>query len=317
VRLGFVCTNYNNSSFTRAAVASLHSAGRGGDVRVVVVDNRSRDEEVAALEAVAREFPGVDVVRNPENSGYFPGLNLGMRRLRDTCPDIEHLVIGNNDLEFPPDFVPSVERHREVLDEWAVVAPDIVTPAGVHQNPHVLHPIGRVRRLVWDVYFSSFAAATAVKGAVRVLRGAASREENDPSSGLWRTAATVEQGYGACYLVGPAFFRHFTGLYAPTFMLQEEFFLGEQLKLVGQGFRYDPRFVVVHHGHAATDRLPGRRQWAMGRDAHRIYKEFLGLSPGEQRRRIAERVLRPPPEPLGRGAPPVLDRGPAGSHRDA
>jgi GT2 family glycosyltransferase len=286
--LGFVCTSYNNSAFTRAAVASLHAGGRWGDVRVVVVDNQSRPDDVAALRSVAREFPGVELVLNPENVGYFPGLNVGIRHLRARFPEVEHLVVGNNDLVFPEGFVDAVERHRDLLDAWAVVAPDLVTPGGVHQNPHVLHPIGRLRKLAWDLYFLTYGAGLLVKHAARAARRFTVRAENDPASELFRTPGPIEQGYGACYLLGPCFFRHFDRLCAPTFLMQEEFFLGEQLKLIGQQTYYDPRLVVQHHGHATTEALPGRRHWAIGQEAHRVYKRYLRLGPEERRRMVSE-----------------------------
>lgn len=284
MKLGFVCTNYNSSSFTRAAIASLHASGRWSDVRVVVVDNKSRDEDVASLDAMAREFPGVELVLHPENVGYFPGLNIGIRHLRTRFPDVDHMVVGNNDLEFPADFVPTVQRHRDVFETWPVVAPDLVMPGGVHQNPHVLHPIGSIRKLIWDVYYLSYGTAVVVKHAARIAKRLTVREENASDSDLYKTPGPVEQGYGACYLLGPVFFRHFAQLCAPTFMMQEEFFLFEQLKLIGQLTYYDPRFVVHHRGHATTDQLPSRRQWQIGQDAHRVYKRYLGMSPAEQRR---------------------------------
>jgi GT2 family glycosyltransferase len=293
MKLGFVCTNYNNSAFTRTAVASLHGGGRRDDVRVVVVDNRSRADDVEALGTLPGEFPGVEILLNPENVGYFPGLNIGIRHLRARFPEVEHLVVGNNDLVFPPGFVDAVERHRGALDTWAAVAPDLVTPDGVHQNPHVLHPIGRLRRLAWDVYFLNYGTGLLVKYAARAARRFTVREENDPASQLYRTGGPIEQGYGACYLLGPAFFRRFEKLCAPTFLMQEEFFLGEQLKLIGQRTFYEPGLVVLHHGHATTDRLPGRRQWAIGREAHRVYKRYLRLGPEERRRMVSEGSGRP------------------------
>ena len=72
MRVGYVCTNYNNSSYTRDAIASLHAGSRGNDVRVVVVDNNSQDADIAKLREVAREFPGVELILNQDNVGYFP-----------------------------------------------------------------------------------------------------------------------------------------------------------------------------------------------------------------------------------------------------
>lgn len=282
MKLGFVCTNYNNASYTRTAVASLHAGARTRDVRVVVVDNHSEAQDVAALEAVASEFPGVELVLNQENVGYFAGLNLGIHHLRSRAPEVGHLVVGNNDLVFPTDFAETVERHRDVLETWAVVAPDLVTPEGIHQNPHVLHPLGRIRKLIWDLYFLSYWSGVLVKRAARITNPFTIRAENASDSELYRTAGPIEQGYGACYLLGPAFFRHFDRLCAPTFMMQEEFFLYEQLKGIGQLTYYDPRFVVLHQGHATMDKLPSRRHWEISRDAHRTYKRYLAMSPAEQ-----------------------------------
>jgi GT2 family glycosyltransferase len=288
MKIGYVCTNYNNSSFTRGAIASLKNGPRGTDVRVVVVDNQSRAEDVAQLRALAAEFADVELVLNPDNAGYFPGLNIGIRRMRERWPDAGILAVGNNDLVFPPDFVDTVERHRDVLGTWAVVAPDLVTFDGVHQNPHVLHPISPLRKLTWDLYYVSYGTAQLIKRAARLTRRFTIRAENDTASELYTRPGPIEQGYGACYLIGPTFFRHFARFCAPTFMMHEEFFLFEQLKVIGQLTYFDPRFVVRHHGHATTDLLPGRRQWAIARDAHLVYKRYLRLSPDAQRRLIAD-----------------------------
>ncbi len=285
--VGYVCTNYGNTHFTRAAVASLHAGARPEAVRVVVVDNASAEPERAALRALAAEFPHVDLVLHDRNVGYFPGLNLGIARMRARFPEAELLVVGNNDLVFPEAFVPTVLGLRTLLEEWAVVAPDLVAPDGQHQNPHVLHPVSRLRRLVWDVHYAHYWAGALVRLAARATRRLTVREENAAGSTLWRTAGPVEQGYGACYLLGPAFFRHFTALYAPTFLMQEEYFLYEQLRTIGQLTYYDPRVMVRHVGHATMGRLPSRRHWAIARDAHRVYKDFSRRSDAERRARIA------------------------------
>ena len=282
MKLGYVCTNFNNSLFTRAAIASLHAGGRGTDVHIVVVDNQSRQDDVAALRQVAAAYPNVELILQDENVGYFPGLNVGIRAMRRQHPEVEYLVVGNNDLEFPPDFLDQVDRYGQILEEWAVVAPDLVTPEGVHQNPHVLHPISRVRRTIWNVYYASYVGAAVIRRVAHLTRRLTARAENATGSELHRVAQPVEQGYGACYLLGPAFFRHFEAFSAPTFLMQEEFFLYEQLKRIGQLTYYDPRFVVGHAGHATMGKLPSRRHWSLARDAHRIYNRYRGMTTVEQ-----------------------------------
>jgi GT2 family glycosyltransferase len=293
MRLAYVCTNYNNASITREAAESLLRGAAGVDLRIVVVDNRSRDDDLARLRTLASEYDQVDLVESPSNVGYFRGLNLGLRHLRQRYPAYEHVVVGNNDLIFPEDFARAVDLHRDILEEWAVVAPDLVTRDGVHQNPHVRVPIGAWRKRIWAIHASAYSAAVAIGVMARMTRRFTIRPENAAGSPHHRTAGPVEQGYGACYLLGPAFWRHFRQLAAPTFLMQEEFFLYEQLKLIGQLTYYDPRIVVVHAGHATTRAIPSRRHWEFVRDAHRIYRQYAALSAPE-RRRFIERSLEDP-----------------------
>ena len=304
MKVGFVFTNYNNSAYTRAAVASLRQGGAGDQARVVIVDNQSNQDDVEALREIAREYPAVELILNPENVGYFKGLNVGIRRVREQRPELDHIVVGNNDLVFPANFVDAMWECRAVLDTHAVVAPDLVTRDGVHQNPHVLFPIGAGRKLVWDLYFLSYVAAVLIRSLASYTRPLTVRRENARGSDLYRTPGPIEQAYGACYILGPVFFRHFDRLCAPTFIMEEEFFLNEQLNAIGQMVYYDPRLVVQHYNHATTSQFPSRRQWAIAREAHRVYKRYLRLSPPERERMIrAESRMDPVPDRRPAGVP--------------
>jgi GT2 family glycosyltransferase len=290
VKVGFVCTNYNNSSFTREAIASLRAGTRWQDVEVVVVDNRSREEEVAALRAMTDGVANVTLILNPENVGYFPGLNIGIRHLRQAHPEIEHVVVGNNDLVFPPDFVEKVQRSQDLFDRWAVIAPDLVTLDGSHQNPHVLYPFGPLRWLLWELYYLSYPGALFMLKTAKALGKMAMRTERAPDSELFKTPRPILMGIGACYLLGPLFFRHFEGLCAPTFLMAEEAFLSEQLKTVGQQPYYDPRFSISHHDHGTMDTLPGRWVWNVSRDGYRMYRRYLAMTRDEQLRFITDHI---------------------------
>ena len=282
MRVGFVCTNYNGSRYTRAAVSSLLDTPRAPDVQVVVVDNRSSEADVESLKHIASEYPTVELILNDENVGYFPGLNIGIERLRGSFPDIQHVVVGNNDLVFPKDLVNRLEEAQDIFETWAVVAPDLVTPDGLHQNPHVAHPISRFRRLVWDLYYASYPAARLIMQAARITSGLTARPERAPDSELFKVPGPIRMGLGACYVLGPVFFRHFSRLCAPTLLMQEEFFLAEQLKGIGQVPYYEPRLVVEHCDHGTMNRIPGREYWQISQRAHRVYKRYLSMSPQQQ-----------------------------------
>lgn len=272
MKIGYVCTNYNNSSFTTVAATTL-LANAGHEIAVVVVDNGSDEQNKLELRELATAKPDVDVIFSAENAGYFRGLNVGIRHLRETQPSIEWMVIGNNDLEFSPDFGDLLESNAARWRGHAVVSPDIVTVDGQHQNPHVISHISKVREIVYDVYFSNYYIGLLTQKLANALRPISDREDEQH----WETAQPICQGHGSCYLLGPRFFEQFDELWAPTFMMSEEYFLAKQLMDVGQRVYYDPAIRVTHHWHASLAKLPSRHRWELARAAHSEYRKYVKI----------------------------------------
>jgi GT2 family glycosyltransferase len=270
--IGYVCTNFNNSRFTQVAVASLLTACP--DAEVVVVDNDSSVDEKQRLTVLKERFPGVTLIFNRENVGYFRGLNVGIRQLRSRNEPPRYLLVGNNDLEFPPDLNQQLTTHKSTLERYPVVSPDIVTADGVHQNPHVIATISKRRELVYDLYYSSYALARLIGTVARVTRVFTDRRDEDH----WQEPRFIYQGHGACYVIGPKFFEHFTELWAPTFLMGEEFFLSKLLSDRGLQVYYEPGIQVVHHCHAAVSRIPSKTIWKISRESHREYRRYVRLS---------------------------------------
>ena len=272
MKLAYVCTNYNNSHFTEAAVQSLvNSAGDEVELKIVVVDNASRAESIAPLRKLAESHSCVDLILNSENAGYFRGLNDGIHHVRQHFPAFEHLVVGNNDLEFPIDFCRSVKARLDLLDRYPVISPDVVTLDGEHQNPHVIHSISKTRELGYDLYYANYVLALVLRWVASVTRGVSARGDEKQH----RTAQSIYQGHGSCYLLGPVFFKHFTELWAPTFLMGEEYFLSKQLSDHGFSTFYEPSIAVTHHCHGSLQSLPSRRQWEFARDAHKVYRKYV------------------------------------------
>ncbi|KQY84849.1 hypothetical protein ASD25_07500 [Brevundimonas sp. Root1423] len=271
MQVGFAFTNYNNSDLSEALVKSVTPLLNDGRARVVFVDNASRPAEVEKMRRIEQTYPGVSVIYNPENSGYFKGLNIGIRALRtgDDVPEL--VVVGNNDLEFPADFARQLERAENVMQRFPVVCPDLVGLDGEHQNPHVSRPITPLRRLVWRLYFSNYLLAQVIAAASRVSRRLTQRTDHH----LHQEAGPIIEGYGACYVLTPMFFRSYSELWAPTFLMGEEFFLAKQIEQIGQQIYYEPSIVVQHLDHATTGEVPSRKMWEISRESHRVYREYL------------------------------------------
>lgn len=275
MKIAYICTNYNNSEFTIAAVDSL-MRNVGHDIEVFVVDNASQEQEVAKLRPLAAREPRVRLIENSENVGYFRGLNSGLKELRRVSPATQWVVAGNNDLEFPVDFCDRLAANKQALGAHSVVSPDIVTLDGEHQNPHVISGISRFREMVYDLYFSNYYVGLLIQKTARSLRGILER----PDYREWQVARPIYQGHGSCYVLTPKFFAQFSELWAPTFLMSEEFFLSKQLKDVGEQVYYTPTIQVTHHWHGSLEKLPSRQRWSIARDAHREYRKYVNVFHG-------------------------------------
>jgi GT2 family glycosyltransferase len=95
---------WNGLDDTRDCLRSL-AAVEYEPLRVLVVDNGSTD---GTAEAVAHEFPGVEVVRLERNAGYAGGNNAGIERA--LAAGARHVVLLNNDTTVDPGFVGALVR---------------------------------------------------------------------------------------------------------------------------------------------------------------------------------------------------------------
>ena len=114
-----VIVSYNVADLLVRCVASLRADGVD---RIVVVDNASADDSVAAVRAAD---PGVEVLALTENLGFGAGVNRGVARTVEP-----HVLVMNPDVEV------EVGSTKVLLDALAadaglaVVGPGIETPEG-------------------------------------------------------------------------------------------------------------------------------------------------------------------------------------------
>lgn len=270
MKVGFVTVNYNNAHHTENFVRSIETAMAGEEFLVVAVDNDSAPTDQERLASFCAGKDRVRVMRGGGNIGYFKALNAGLMRLREEMPCPDAVLIGNNDITLDPVFRSQLATHRDLLRVHAVVSPDIVQGDGEHQNPHLRGNVSRFRTLVWDAYYSRYWLGQAILHLARTTRRFTGRKDHHS----YRERGPIAQGYGACYFIGPEFLRHYRGLWAPTFLMQEEYFLYRQLQAIGQQMFYEPGLVVRHHGHASIGAVPSRKIWEIARESHLIFRAF-------------------------------------------
>lgn len=294
MKVGFTFTNFNNSQLSIQAAQSIAANHGDCEYDIVLVDNASNESEREILAAEGALPARCAVLWSASNTGYFTGLNLGMAALHEKAPCFDAVVIGNNDLVFERDFFVGLKRRADVLARYPVVSPDVMTLDSEHQNPHVIGDISRLREIVWDLYFSDFRLAQFIGWASRQARSLFGRKDHLHHA----DERPIYQGYGACYIMTPRFFREYGRLWSPGFLMGEEFYLARQLAAKGEQMYYVPDIPVLHHDHATVSKLPSRRLWEATRQYHEIYRFFInpyrlsmdnGKTPADFDRRVGAR----------------------------
>lgn len=131
----FVLLQYNNSAHTQKCVDSIKClAPRGHKIHIVIVDNASSPQTVAATRRAFENDAQVSFIFQKENLGFSRGNNLGYR-LAKKHYGRAFVVAANNDVVFDdPEFLSKcVDLYRE--QSYSVLGPDILTPDGRHENP--------------------------------------------------------------------------------------------------------------------------------------------------------------------------------------
>jgi GT2 family glycosyltransferase len=275
MNITFIITNFNNYLITRSAVESIFKFKADNSCLIIVIDNASNAENINALHDLEQEFKSLVVIYNRENLGYFSGLNVGIAFLKENFPEnlLQCIVIGNNDLFFDGDFFSNVHLANIHFKTYPVIAPDILRIDGVHQNPHVLDNIGPLRLFLISLYYSNYLIARLMLVVANMTRRYTGRNRSIDH----RIAGIINQGYGACYLLGPLFFKYFDELWSPSFLMCEEYFLSHQLHNKNLDIYYEPRIVVNHHDHATVRSIPSKLLWGYGRHSFKLCKTLLQL----------------------------------------
>lgn len=92
---------YNRQDFTRSCLASFRSQVHQ-DFKIVVVDDGSTDDTEKML---TNEFPEVHVIKGNGELWWTGAINAGIRYSLKCLTDEDYILVLNNDLELPTDFM--------------------------------------------------------------------------------------------------------------------------------------------------------------------------------------------------------------------
>jgi GT2 family glycosyltransferase/glycosyltransferase involved in cell wall biosynthesis len=264
----FVLLQFGKPEVTARCVDSiLRLDPCGRQVHVVIVDNASSPEVVAATKRQWGGRPQVTLLCNRENEGFARGNNVGYRHAREVL-GADYIAVVNNDT-----VLEDAAFIRQCLaifgrQAYSVLGPDIVTPDGRHENP-------------WNdcVYArSEWQALAAVFERQRETWRAGGRAEfrriGSRSAEAREILDPVLQG--AAYVFSPVFTREKQQPFDErTFLYGEEFLLAVDCLLSGHPTLYSSELAIRHEEGVSTASMPDTQKIAHGYDG---VSQAIGLA---------------------------------------
>jgi hypothetical protein len=125
VEISCIIVSWNAKAHLRECLRSLLRELPQDQSEVIVVDNASND---GSTEVVQREFPGVQLIRNPANLGFARANNIGIARSRG-----RYLCLINSDVRVLDGVIARMHHYLDRHAAVGLLGPRILNPDGTLQ----------------------------------------------------------------------------------------------------------------------------------------------------------------------------------------
>ncbi len=160
-----VIPSYRDAERVATLVASIQRTVPAGLARIIVADDASGPEHVAALRAIE----GIEVVQGQSNSGFAANVNRGLR----AADQQQDVVVLNSDMEARPGWLACLQFAASQEDDVAIVGARLLYPDGRIQFAGTARNLGAPE---WFDHRYRFKPAdwgpAAIPGAVLAVTGA-------------------------------------------------------------------------------------------------------------------------------------------------
>jgi GT2 family glycosyltransferase len=241
-KLAIVIVNYNTCDLLRACLSSLRDGAAQCNPIIWVVDNASRDQSAAMVQA---EFAHVQLIVNPQNGGFAYANNIAIRRiLADPAGVPEYVLVLNPDTETPPGaldaLVDYMDRH----------------PAVGAAGPQLILPDGSLDLACRRSFPTPEVSLYRMLGLARLFPQSP-RFARYNMTYLDRSIETeVDAIVGACMLVRVSVVREVGLLDETYFMYGEDLDWAYRIKQYGWRIMYVADVIVYHHKRASSSQRP-------------------------------------------------------------
>ena len=262
MKTGIVILNYNSADETVRCVQSIERYN-SADIRYYIVDNASGYEEAVIIESFLQStFPDQYIrsdrqegslpesaravfIASKTNDGYAKGNNKGLR-IAFSDPEIEYILILNNDVYFDSDLIPTLISQIEQLNN-----PGILTPVLYNLDGEIELNCARHLPSNWEVMLPFILFKKDVFHILSRLSRAQKILKRNPEK-LQEPSFDIGMPSGACMFTKKSLLKEIGGFDEGTFLYFEENILCKRLQEKGRVNYCIPAVHALHAGGAST-----------------------------------------------------------------
>lgn len=266
LNIGVAIVSFNTCELLRACLESLRACTL--PLRVVVVDNDSRDGSAAMVRA---RFPEVELVASSSNLGFASGTNVGLRRLLHERPQgansapCDYLLMLNSDTLAHRGAIEALAGFLEAHPRVGAVGPRLLNTDGTTQPAAFRFPTLAMTAL--DLFPPGAALPGRLYGSW--WHGRYRQERGD-------AAFAIDHPLGACILTRPEVLEQVGLLDEGYFMYAEEVDWCLRVRRAGWAIWQVPQARVTHVGGASTSQVRARMLVALYASRMRFFRLHYG-----------------------------------------
>lgn len=263
----FVTVNHNCFSETKEYILSIMSLNGIFKKHIIIIDNSTTEDDYIVISNYIKEnnFEFVSVVRT-ENEGYFQALNRGIEISKIKNLNPKFYIVGNNDITFQDNFLDTLHQMKINHNEL-IIAPDVITKDGSHENPHSINRVSKIKRFSFDIFYSNYY----ISKFINMFYGTNKRKYKSFNP----HRQEIYMAIGAVYVISQHFFEYFAKLWDEVFLYGEEAVLAGQIASVKGKIIYEPSLKCYHNESSTTSKINNKKKYKIIQKSYRIYSKYL------------------------------------------
>jgi len=237
-----LCVDYNSAIDTIGfinSVLNMHSV-----IEVVLILNSGKTNFPENFFNKKR----LHVYDYGSNLGYMQAASEGLKSYLKSNELPDWIILSNTDISFPDKNF--FDRLSEDTRQEFIIAPDIVSYDGAHQNPFLKKRLAR-KKLFFLTKVNSCSLVSAlynllakIKIRCKMIKGIKTPE-----------SSFIYAPHGSFIIIGSHYFTSGETLDHPAFLYGEELLIAERALRSGISTFYDSSYQVIHAEHVATGKM--------------------------------------------------------------